>query len=397
MSDGVLTQDEINALLSGDKISQDLQNSENTGSVETYHLNEFEKDTLGEVGNISMGTAATTLSTLLRNKVSITTPEVTVTTMDKLRGDYPLPYLVIEVKYTEGLYGTNVLIVKQTDAAIIADLMMGGAGNPEEVALDEIKLSAVSEAMNQMMGSATTSLSTMFDMRIDIGPPYVTVVDLGKDTLSLESNYYEMAQIRFKMEIGDLVNSEIMQIIPLESVKSMLKTLMGSSVEESAPDSSWVEPIPETSPQYQEPPRATPKQSKSEDYAQPVAASQWQQQGYEDIPSGIKRGEQYAVQAAHFAPLHQGDVETMPQNIGLIMDVPLDVSVELGKTKKTIKDILDLSPGSIIQLDKMAGEPVDLTVNGKLVAKGEVVVIDESYGIRITTILSPMDRISKLQ
>lgn len=397
MNDGILSQEEIDALLNGSGSSQSVPQTSMPEVPETsqFQITDFEKDALGEIGNISMGTSATTLSTLLRRKVSITTPNVSVTSRQKLQSDYPLPYVVIEVKYTQGLSGTNILVMKEQDASIIANLMMGGDGKSGDLSMDDITLSAVGEAMNQMMGSATTSLSSMFNQRIDIAPPELTLVDLGKSPLNVSSGFDDLVQIKFKMEIEDLVNSEIMQIIPLEAVRSMIDSLMGNTAEEATLESftepSEPEPVQAPSPQsvYSAPEPAAP--------TAPVAQPQWDQSSYSEIPSSVRKGEKFAVQPVQFAALNDSGTTAMPQNIGLIMDVPLDVSVELGKTQKTIKEILELNQGSIIQLDKMAGEPVDLMVNGKLVAKGEVVVIDENYGIRITAIISPMDRMNKLQ
>lgn len=387
MNDGILSQEEIDALLKTDSnVTEDVE----TSTV----ISDFEKDTIGEIGNIGMGTSATTLSTLLRKKVSITTPNVSITTPQQFQSDYPLPYLVIRVKYTEGISGTNVLVIREEDACVIADLMMGGDGTSAEKNLDDFRLSAVSEAMNQMMGSATTSLSSMFNKRIDIGPPEVNLIDLGEQNLEVDTSYQEMVQIKFKMVIENLIDSEIMQVLPIESVREMIDILTGNSDEsdidaimETAPPA--LEPEPEPEPVYEPtPPSSTPE------YAPPPQA--WNEQ-YLAMESGVKKGGQVSVQSVQFSPLQPTVISSLPQNIGLILDVPLNVSVELGKTRKTIKDVLDLTQGSIIQLDKLAGEPVDLMVNGKLIAKGEVVVIDENYGIRITTILSPMDRMNKLQ
>lgn len=390
MTDGILSQEEIDALLKGEG------NQDNSMS-QSFRISDFEEDTLGEIGNITMGTSATTLSTLLRKKVSITTPTVMVTTPEQLRSEYPLPYVVVEVGYTEGLRGTNILIIKQEDACIIADLMMGGEGKPTVTALSEIELSAVGEAMNQMMGSATTSLSSMFNRRIDIAPPALTLVDLGKVGLDLSSGYHEMVSIKFKMEIENLVNSEIMQIIPVEAVKNMISMLMGNTAEESGLEAVLEAPAPEPDFVRPQPVSAPPRDNLVDPRAAASSPDVWGQPLYQEPSSHVRKGEQYAVQPVQFAALREGINMEAPQNIALIMDVPLDVSVELGKTRKTIRDILDLHQGAIIQLDKLAGEPVDLLVNGKLIAKGEVVVIDENYGIRITAIISPMDRMNKLQ
>ncbi|QGT99176.1 Flagellar motor switch protein FliN [Candidatus Syntrophocurvum alkaliphilum] len=400
--DGILSQEEINALLNGELTNNTEQNEKEKSQDFSELVNDFEKDALGEIGNISMGTAATTLSTLLRRKVSITTPNVSVINKDKLQNDYPLPYLVVEVKYTDGLSGSNILIVKEEDASVISDLMMGGDGTCEDYSLDEIKLSAVSEAMNQMMGSATTSLSSMYDKKIDITPPQLTLVNLGEEPLELSSDFDDIVQIKFKMEIENLINSEIMQLIPIEAVKSMIGNLMDNSAEKlntaTVTEQPSIEQDSEIEHQSQHPKDVAHTQVEQNNLEQNQGKQQmWADQAYQNIPSNIKKGEQVSVQPVQFAPLNEDNIEPLPQNIGLIMDVPLDVTVELGKTRKTIKEILELNPGSIIQLDKLAGEPVDLLVNGKLIAKGEVVVIDESYGIRITTIISPMDRMNKLQ
>lgn len=395
MHDGILSQEEIDALLRGDsELPQASSLSEAAGEDV---ITEMERDALGELGNIAMGTAATTLSSLLHHKVSITTPQVMVATSEELQAEYPVPCLLIEVRYTRGLSGTNVLIIKKEDAVIIADLMMGGNGTAAGTELDEIQLSAVEEAMNQMMGSATTSLSSMFDMRIDIDPPRVTQIDMGQEQLqtSLSDDYEQVVQIKFAMKIEGLLDSEIMQIIPLGAARDMVARLMGESVEPEASASSVSKPEPTS---VSEPAVAAGPPPSEVTYQTPASqSSQWQTRAVSLDTSGTVEKGPVTVQPLQFAPLAPERGGEQLQNIGLILDVPLDISVELGKTQKTIKEILELGPGSIIQLDKLAGEPVDLLVNGKLIARGEVVVIDESYGIRITAIISPMDRMSKLQ
>lgn len=399
MNDGLLTQEEIDSLLRGESVETAPRPSVNMG------LNDIERDTLGEIGNISMGTSATTLSTLLRRKVSITTPKVVLTTREEMQGTYPLPYLVVEVQYREGLQGSNILVMKKEDAAVIADLMMGGSGQPDAIGLDELHISAVSEAMNQMMGSATTSLSSMFNMKIDIDPPKVNLVDLRNE--NLQSNFgtdlNNIVQISFRMVIEDLVDSEIMQLIPLDAGHSMVNVLLGNipSMESEPaaapvppPVREIVPPMPAAHPAPSMPPIMldTPPVA-----AAPAAAyGFYPPNGAAYAASNINQNP-VAVKPVQFAPLNSEVTMHEPKNIGLILDVPLEITVELGRTKKTIKEILEMGPGSIIQLEKLAGEPVDLLVNGKLIAKGEVVVIDETYGVRINAIVSPMDRVSKLQ
>ena len=381
MNEGILSQEEIDALLKGQG------QSEPAGTA--LELTDIEEDTLGEVGNICMGTSATTLSTLLGKKVSITTPRIRYATCNQLRSDYPMPYLVVEVRYREGLKGSNMLVIKKNDASMIADLMMGGDGDIAE--LNDLSLSAVSEAMNQMMGSATTSMSSMFEQRIDIYPPKLSMVDFGgEDRSVLDGDYENLVQISFKMVIENLLDSEIMQLIPVAYAREMVKILRKdmpdpdtggeqepfevSEVFNDIPgDHEWDEAEGETSWTAQAGASSMPSKSKDPSLSK-------------DNRSGFKKG-QVGVRPVQFTGLDETSTYQEGRNIDIILDVQ--------ETEVNIP--LELGPGAIIQLDKLAGEPVDMLVNGKLIAKGEVVVIDESYGLRISAIVSPMDRMTKLQ
>ena len=407
MSD--LSQAEIDALLAGggDDNSSSDDASSGGDNVEEL-LSPIEKDALGEIGNISMGNAATTLSTLLGHKVSITTPSVTVAPMNVIQQHYPLPYLVVEVAYTVGIDGNNVFAIQATDAAIIADLMMGGDGTNPDPELNEIHLSAVGEAMNQMMGAVATSLSTMFNKKIDISPPKVNLVDFGKEDLPSADSNEPMVRASFRMEVDGLIDSEIMQILTVKVAKDMVDSLMGGG-DEPAPEPAAPPPPPPT-PAPPPPPKAAAPPPPQQNYPPP-------QQNYPPPPppqqyppqNGYGNGYGYGgsqmqpnvvtnmpVSPAQFTPLSMEPVQINEANIGLILDVPLQVTVELGRTKKTIKEILDLATGSIVELDKLAGEPVEIQVNGHFLAKGEVVVIDENFGVRITEIASPAERAAHL-
>ena len=227
-----LTQEEIDALLNGatsEPAASDSASNEEASSVLSDDLlSSMEKDALGEIGNISMGSAATTLSVLLGHKVNITTPTVSVDTMSTIQNQYPMPYLVVEVGYVIGINGNNILAIQASDASIIADLMMGGDGlNPQEE-LTDIHMSAVGEAMNQMMGTVATSLSTMFNKKIDISPPKVNLIDLGAEDkiTDLVNNDEPVVKTSFRMEVDGLIDSEIMQILPLDVAKEMVSFLM---------------------------------------------------------------------------------------------------------------------------------------------------------------------------
>lgn len=414
-----LTQEEIDALLNGatsEPAASDSASNEEASSVLSDDLlSSMEKDALGEIGNISMGSAATTLSVLLGHKVNITTPTVSVDTMSTIQNQYPMPYLVVEVGYVIGINGNNILAIQASDASIIADLMMGGDGlNPQEE-LTDIHMSAVGEAMNQMMGTVATSLSTMFNKKIDISPPKVNLIDLGAEDkiTDLVNNDEPVVKTSFRMEVDGLIDSEIMQILPLDVAKEMVSFLMGGGAEAEAQEAPA--PAPEPAPVAAAPapaPAASAPQPAAPQYAAPPQPPQYaaptQQPQYTAPPMGaqpVYAPPAYAnnvvssgvpVQNAQFAPLTNEPVEVNAANISLIQDVPLQVTVELGRTKKSIREILEFSTGSIIELDKLAGEPVDIHVNGQLTAKGEVVVIDENFGVRITEIVSPMERVQSL-
>ena len=421
-----LTQEEIDALLNGatsEPAASDSASNEEASSVLSDDLlSSMEKDALGEIGNISMGSAATTLSVLLGHKVNITTPTVSVDTMSTIQNQYPMPYLVVEVGYVIGINGNNILAIQASDASIIADLMMGGDGlNPQEE-LTDIHMSAVGEAMNQMMGTVATSLSTMFNKKIDISPPNVNLIDLGAEDkiTDLVNNDEPVVKTSFRMEVDGLIDSEIMQILPLDVAKEMVSFLMGGGAEAEAQEAPAPAPEPAPAPVAPEPapvaaapaPAASAPQPAAPQYVAPPQPPQYvaptQQPQYTAPPMGaqpVYAPPAYAnnvvssgvpVQNAQFAPLTNEPVEVNAANISLIQDVPLQVTVELGRTKKSIREILEFSTGSIIELDKLAGEPVDIHVNGQLTAKGEVVVIDENFGVRITEIVSPMERVQSL-
>lgn len=386
--DGMLSQEEINALL-GSMESDDSSDS-GAGSLpissvdvpESDKLTPEETDALGEIANISMGTAATTLSILVNNRVDITTPHVSYITMEELARQQVTPCVFIYISYRAGLEGNNVLILKEQDVKVITDLMMGGDGSNTDAELSDLHLSAICEAMNQMMGSASTSMSSMINEMVDISPPTATRVDFAEE---FEENMKDLlgktfVQVSFKMEIGDLVNSQIMQLYPVEFARLIYKRFanvaQGTTEPEPAPSVAQT-PAPEPVPLQQQP-------------AQPVNNAAVQQQPMAGMqPMYAAPPQDINIQPAqfqNFAPMQNlGGVA--PENIDLIMDVPLEVTVELGRTSKSIKEILDFSPGTIIELDKLAGEPVDVLVNGKFVAKGEVVVIEESFGIRVTEII----------
>jgi flagellar motor switch protein FliN/FliY len=433
---GMLSQDEINALLSGmsdssadlDGMTEDLPAAsgpqstepasyENTGAVGEADalLSDTEKDAIGEIANISMGSAATTLYSLVNHKVNITTPIVSLSQWETMVEDYERPCVFIQIKYTAGLDGHNILILKEHDVKVITDLMMGGDGTNTEGDLSEIHLSAISEAMNQMMGASATSLATMLGKMIDISPPEATLVDLmtingGQDIAPFLGGTF--VKISFRMQIGELVDSTIMQLYPCDFARYLCNTFMngGMNIEQEsepapAPAAEAPAPAPAPMPSMPQPDMgmvgmgAPAMGAPAPDmnmagmyppYGMPM------QPGYGMPPYGgmpmqpapAPMAPAMNIQPAQFQSFTGGAAGAgAPANIDLIMDVALEVTVELGRTKKSISEVLDFTPGTIIELDKVAGEPVEVLVNGKMVARGEVVVIEESFGVRITEII----------
>ena len=396
--DGMLSQEEINALLAGAN-ADGLANA-NADGEET--LTDEQKDAIGEISNISMGTAATTLSTLLNQTVNITTPKVTYMNWQELADSYDKPCVFLQISYTSGLDGNNVLVLKERDVKIITDLMMGGPGNVSDEPIGELHLSAIGEAMNQMMGSAATSMSSMLGKKIDISPPIANLVDLNDNNKKDIPEFLQkrFVKVSFRMTIGTLIDSEIMQLYPFDFARHLYETFMHDAVsgtttstKEAQPEQQASEPAPQPQPVQQPAPQpqqmagAVPPQG----YAMPPQGYAMPPQGYAMPPQGYampsQNYENVNVQPASFQPFTGGNALPGHENIDLIMDVPLEVTVELGRTTKSIKEILEFAPGTIVELNKIAGEPIDVLVNGKYVAKGEVVVIEESFGVKITEIV----------
>ncbi|KWX72565.1 flagellar motor switch protein FliN [Paenibacillus riograndensis] len=416
-----LSQEEIDALL---RQSAEGPVAPSAKSVDDF-LTPFEQDALGEIGNITFGSAATALSTLLGKKVDITTPEVSIITRDEFEEAFPKPHVAVHVQYVDGFQGINSLVIKIRDAQVIADLMLGGEGEPKDEDLNEIHISAVQEAMNQMMGSSATSMSTIFNRFVNISPPGIDILNMssGEGVGSLPGDE-TLIQISFRLRIGELIDSTIMQLLPVQFAKDMVSMLLGDVQSEQETAAAAPEAPPKPAAAYEPPPAPAGQQTPpAQPGAVPPPYPGVPEGGYYYPPAGMPaygmppygmppQGVPYQqappqqpapnrnvnVQPVQFANLSSGAFGNIDENnLNLLMDIPLRVTVELGRTQKQIKDILEMSQGSIIELDKLAGEPVDILVNNKLIAKGEVVVIDENFGVRVTDIVSQWDRIQKLQ
>ncbi|RYL95334.1 flagellar motor switch phosphatase FliY [Sporolactobacillus sp. THM7-4] len=421
MNDGQLSQEEIDALLGRQSEMQKKQEPDQQQEppdessatlINRDYMSEIQEDVLGEIGNISFGSAATALSTILNQKVEITTPVVQVVSKKNLGEEFPVPYVSVLVNYTEGFQGSCVLVIKTRDAGVIADLMMGGDGRNPSTSINEMEMSAVQEAMNQMMGSSSTAMSTVFNRRIDISPPELTLMDvrtrMGIDHIPDDDKMFE---ISFRLKIGSLVDSHIMQLIPIQFGKQLADLLLSESgkngAQQVAASDQGKTAVPENGDNPEQEaslPVAgdqshAPSENRNSDTG-PLPKNQGPDSSKADespvTPNAVDQRDVRPAEFLSFDDEPEAAAKSVPRNLNLLMDIPLDVSVELGRTQKTVKEVLELGPGSIIELDRLAGEAIDILVNQKCVAKGEVVVVDENFGIRITEILNHYDRIKDL-
>lgn len=367
MDNKFLMQEEIDALFNNNQELGDLadlveeRDPAGTEAVRNSsdELSSEEIDVLGEIGNISMGSAATTLSQLLNQKVLITSPRVKVCTQESLFSSFDIPYMAIEVDYTQGLEGLNLLIMKVADASLVADMMMGGDGNNVKSQLTEFEMSAAAEAMNQMIGSSATSMSQVFSLDINISPPRAKAIEIDMKDYAPFDKEEKIVVVSFDMSIGDIVNTEIMQIMAMNVAKSKVKLLLQNS--EGDVQEELIAPLEE------EPIAEISKEIPKEKYNSTSTI-------LKDTPNVL-----------------------IDKKYELILDIPLKVSVVLGKSRKSLAEVLRLAPGSIVELDKVLDDDVDILVNGTLVAKGEVVVVDENFGVRIKNIITPSERMNYIK
>lgn len=377
-------------------------------------LSQAEKDALGEIGNISMGSAATALSELLRQRVTITSPKVTTCRQEELFAAFQVPYILIQVDFKTGLEGFNVLVMQAKDAAVIADLMMGGDGKNPSGQISEIELSAASEAMNQMIGTASTSLSTIFGRTISISPPQTTVLEVadGGKVYRLPTDD-PIVVVSFKMKIGELVDTELMQIMSIHTARGeaglLLAQVAGPAPAPDTGETTGAEDIPAGRP-------GAPGEVPADVFAAgPVPAGRLEasgavpekesgsaaREGARPVPEeaaalALEREETPFAAPAPPVPAAPVLTEAEQRRLELLLDIPLKVSVILGRTRRPIKEVLGLTPGAIVELSSQVDKPVEILVNGTLIARGEVVAVNENFGVRITSIITPQERIQQL-
>lgn len=374
MTDRMLAQEEIDALLkSGDGLEEIPAEEETVGGPEAGaaveaegDLSSVEIDTVGEIGNICMGSAATALSVLLGNKVNISSPQVQIQAREELIARFNIPYLVIEVEFTEGLGGSVLLVVKVSDAAVIADLMMGNDGSSPPDDLGEMGISAASEAMNQMIGSSATALAGLVQRTIAISPPLARVYEEEGAREAFDKLKERLVVVSFRMQVGELLDTELLQILPVETAREEAALLLGGLEPEVEPDEPVLPPVRE--PEMRQ--TAAPLEPEMPYIPEPEPAPM---PLFTELPPGMDQSK-----------------------LDLILGLPIKVTVILGRSKRPIKDVLSLAPGAIMEMATLADEPVEILVNGTLVAWGEVVVVNDQFAVRITSIISPRERVQNL-
>ncbi len=392
-----LSQEELDALLGainagGDDSAGGGDAAASGASEPQGSLTAAEIDMIGELGNMIMGSASTALFTIIAQNVDITTPQVSVLKMSELRNRFDSERVVTTLNFEDAIEGLNVFVLDKQTAAIIADLMMGGGGENADPEMDEMKMSAVGEAMNQMMGAASTSMSDFLGSSVNITPPSVSIFNFDDATAQFppvaDKNDDEVVLVSFNMSIGTFANTNIFQILPIDFVKSLYAKVAGETAQ--------ADPTP--------PPQAQPVQQPVQQqpmYQQPVQQPMYQQPAQQPqgayMPPMPQKQDPVSASPVEFEDFDQPVYTQLPKQLELLYDVPLDITVELGRSKLTLKEIMDLNIGSIIELDKLTGEHIDILVNGKVIAKGEVVVVSESFGVRITEIVNQKDRIGSLR
>ena len=383
---------------------------------ENIEFNSYEIDAVGEILNISMGSAATAVSELLNAKTWITTPQVKVVKVGDLNYDNLEPAICVKIVYVEGITGLNMMVLKQNDVQLILNQLLG---NPLVIdpnfEFDELNISAVSEIMNQMMGASATALSDLLGVKVDISVPTPYIIEQTKfgDLCEMPLDSTVVA-VTFKLTVDGVMESEFMSVLSLELAKTLSGKMMDKFSSDEGSEDAASAPAPAAAPSpAPAAPQPAPQAPMGVQQPMPDPSMMYGQmpQGYPQQGYGYPN--QYAAYGAYPPPvppvnvqnaqLHQFDAmdfgipADQKDNLKLLMGVPLEISVEIGSAKRKVKDILEFTQGTIIELERQAGAPVDVVVNGNLIARGDVVVIDDNFAVRITEIVKSkfMDSLGK--
>ena len=366
------------------------------------NLTEMEADIIGEVMNISMGAAATAMSDILDKKVSITTPRLRIVKSGEFSYTHLEPVLGVLIKYVEGIGGVNILLLKVEDFKKILSHLLSVDVN-EITEFDEISTSAIGEIMNQMMGSASSALASFLGIKINISPPEILdTTDSREIQQKLSTLGEDLIIIGFDISIEGLVKSEFVSIMEPHLAREIIRMSLEEeqdtqgtakilkAEERIAVSEPFAPPEIETAI-----PAAPPAQPV---YQAPPAPPSPPAPAVESMPR-VPKPQVQATPYTYPQLASDDDADSGPgdRNMELIMSVPVQITVELGKTKRKIKEIAEFAPGNIVELDRQAGDQVDIMANGRLIARGDVVVVDDNYSVRITEIMRARDSISDLK
>ncbi|WP_304333220.1 flagellar motor switch protein FliN [Brachyspira innocens] len=355
MSDGALSQDEIEALLKGadEAFGGDSKASSNGGG-------NVDKQLFNEAAKMIAENQAFSLSSISTKTVSITNITTTVGDVNNLHQMLSGKMIEAKVGYTGSITGNVYYFMGENEALIVASLMMG----QKEAALNDMVAQVLKEAFSQMVGVSDSALSSRFGGSFTNSPIETSILE---DAFSINIPG-PLAIVSGSLSIeGEVENAPYVFALELPLLQSLLSSASSSSQASAS--------------------NAAAANTNSAASGGNSMAGLVDNQAFDSGP-------QLGVQHAEFNSLMPASDVQGTGNIGLLMDVTMNMTVELGRATMTIRDILGLGEGSIIELQKLAGEPVDLLVNGKLIAKGEVVVIDENFGVRVTDIINPMDRLT---
>ncbi|AIY04101.1 flagellar motor switch protein FliN [Planococcus sp. PAMC 21323] len=355
--------------LSPDEIKELLgQKNREVKSKNTNSLSQTEMEALTELMSVSLGGAAAVISPMFNESAKVTSPRLAIIQREKLFSETVAPFFIVLGEYTGDVKGIQLLSINQEEMSAVIELM------DEYVTENKDKqFEVVQNFIQHMFESVSSSLATILECEVTYSLSGMDSVERHEDfrvaNFTREDWFIEVA---FGIAIGSHHKLNLHLCIPVQLAKQMIGTLADTFEEEDIEENQ--------------------EMSFSED------SKLIGQETSTDVNNVKAQGTNHKVQNVQFSSFdHTESTQSEPNNLNMLLDIPLQVTVELGRTKRIVKEILEISQGSIIELDKLAGEPVDILVNNKLIAVGEVVVIDENFGVRVTDVLSTAERISKLR
>lgn len=369
-----LSQEQINAILEG------------TGTYEESATGNSLDSFFHALTQKGMTAGSQAVSQALGKSVVLSNPEVSTLSSEQLIKETAPHQVMIKTGYNVGQSYPLLYLIKDYDVAVIFDILMGKDGRNPDLEIGDLQISAIGEVMNQLIGAAATAISGELSTKLAMQPPASESLNLEQSPLP-QPYEGQLLTIRYQLTIEGVIDSEIFEIWPLREAQAFHEQFTAPPAPPAPEPTASTVPVNPAAPA---PPPHMPDTSSQGAYAAapaPHYAPPQQQQ---------PQGPAQPIQQVQFAPLNAPP--QAPQAAGgldRILDIPLKVTVELGSSRLKVKNVLELTKGSVVELDKLSGEPVDLLVNGRLMARGEVVVINENFGVRISEILGPEARLQQ--